>query len=206
MGLLFDIHVHTRRHSPCSHMDELRLVKQAIQAGLDGLVITEHAHQWTEEALSELKAAAGEPAFLLFSGAEIYSSQGDILVYGISPEQIGQLTAGSAPLDIIHKVREWGGITIAAHPTRAGLGFDLRIRDLPFDAIETESCNLKPHEQRLAWRLAENLGLPGTTASDAHRLEDVGTYVVEVDGPVSSMADLCKAIKTRAFRARGKVK
>ncbi|HPO12688.1 MAG TPA: PHP domain-containing protein [Candidatus Hydrogenedentes bacterium] len=206
MGLLFDMHVHTRRHSPCSEIDETQLIRQAIKAGLDGLVITEHSYQWPQEELAELLQAAGEPTFLLFSGAEIFSDQGDILVYGISPEAVSQFPPGDEALHIIRRVQKLGGVAVAAHPTRAGLSYDVRIRNLPFDAIETESCNLKPHEQRLAWRLAESLELPGITSSDAHTLENAGAYAVEVDGPIHSMAHLCNAIRLRAFRARGKLK
>ena len=59
MGLIIDLHLHTRRHSACSIIDESRLIDRAVKAGLDGLVITEHHYQWTPEELAALRQVPG---------------------------------------------------------------------------------------------------------------------------------------------------
>lgn len=200
MGLILDIHLHTKRYSVCSTLDEHLLVAQAVKKGLDGVVITEHHHQWTDGELAELANESGHLGFLLLTGFEYTASQGDVLIYGLQPEQVSAFQPFGEVRDVLDRVHDMGGVCVAAHPTRAGLGFDVRIRDLSFDALEVQSVNLEPHEQRLAHRLAKDLGIPGLAASDAHRLDDVGAYTTVFDAAIRNVADLLHAIRHREFR------
>ncbi|MBI2424676.1 MAG: PHP domain-containing protein [Candidatus Hydrogenedentes bacterium] len=204
MGFVLDLHLHTQRHSRCSRINELRLIDRAIQRGLDGLVITEHHYQWPQAELDELLAQANAPGFVLLSAFEYSSSKGDILVYGLQPEATKEFVPGGEPEKMLAKARAMGAVCIAAHPTRAEISFDERILKMPFDALEIESVNLQPHEQRLAKKLAESLKIPPTGSSDAHRIEDVGAYATEFQGPVLSMADLQAALRHGTFRPAGK--
>lgn len=184
-------------------MDASRLVKGAVAAGLDGVVITEHHHIWDPGELDALRQEAGEPSFLLLAGFEYTSSQGDVLIYGLPREHVENFVPGHAPEKAIAQARELGAACIAAHPTREGMGFDERIFDMPLDAVEVRSVNLKDHEQRLAAVLAKNAGLPPVTCSDAHRIEDVGAYATEFLDPLTSIADLKEALKNGRFRPAG---
>lgn len=125
---------------------------------------------------------------------------GDILIYGLEPEAVCDFAPFQEPKAVIDEVHQRGGVCVAAHPTRAGLGFDLGIRNLPLDAIEVASLNLKSHEQRLALRLAENLKLSPIAASDAHDLLGVGAYATEFDAVIRSVSDLRNCIKHGTFR------
>ena len=78
----FDLHMHTRRHSPDSITDPYELVKSALAAGLDGIVITEHDYLWTEAELEELRAAA--PGLVILAGVEVAARSGDVLCYGLT--------------------------------------------------------------------------------------------------------------------------
>lgn len=200
MGLYIDLHVHTQRHSTCSHIDPDRLIRQAVRAGLDGLVITDHQYQWPPEELAALAAQARDPHFLLMTGFEYTTTQGDLLVYGLSAQQASEFQRGMEPEDTVVRVHRLGGICIAAHPTRAGMGFDERILSMPVDAIEVQSINMKEHEQRLAAHLAQNTRLRPVAASDAHQLGDVGRYATEFDAPIQSMRDLQEALVHGTFR------
>lgn len=200
MGFLIDAHLHTRRHSRCSRMDESRMVRQAIQKGLQGLVITEHHYQWPAEELKALLDAAGEPAFTLLAGFELTTAMGDILIYGLSPAEVPDFPPREDPEVALKRAQDRGAVCFAAHPTRDGLGFDERIARMPFDGLETGSVNLKSHEQRLARRLAETLGCKPTVSSDAHRLEDLGAYALQFDAPIWSMADFCDSVRCGTFR------
>ena len=61
--MLFDIHTHTRRYSPCSILSPHDLVKKALELSLDGIVITEHEVLWDEkEILEDLIVAAHSDA------------------------------------------------------------------------------------------------------------------------------------------------
>ncbi len=200
MGLRIDLHVHTRLHSPCSTIDPEKVVSQAVKAGLYGVVITEHHYQWRDEDLAALVAESDGPYFLLLTGFEYASSRGDILVYGLTHADSLVFQPGRSPESVIGMVHERGGVCIAAHPTRAGMGFDEGILALKLDAIEVRSKNLQEHEQRLAIQLAADSGLPPVTSSDAHNLADVGRYATEFDDPIRSMTDLLAAIRSRRFR------
>lgn len=200
MALLLDTHLHTKRHSACSRIDEARLIAQAAGVGLDGLVITEHHYQWSDEELRELTDASDTPGFVVLAGFEYTSSCGDILIYGLTPEQVDEFKPGGDPDAALGRAHDLGAVCIAAHPTRAGLGFDQRLANMPFDGLEIASVNLQSHEQRLAQKLAVALNLRPTCASDAHRIEDVGRYAMEFDAVIHCMADFCRAIRAGRFR------
>ena len=78
----FDLHMHTTRHSPDSHMDPVALVRRARQIGLDGVVITEHDWLWTEDELRELRSVA--PGLVVLAGVEVSAREGHFLAYGVS--------------------------------------------------------------------------------------------------------------------------
>lgn len=200
MGLIIDLHLHTRRHSACSVIDESRLIERAVKAGLDGLVITEHHYQWSRRELDELVASSAHPGFLLLAGFEYSSARGDILVYGLEPEQVAEFVPGRQPEIMLARAQALGAVCIAAHPTRAAIPFDERIFDMPFEALEIKSVNLASHEQRLAEKLADDLGRAKTASSDAHRIEDVGRYATEFLDPVQTMADLQNSLRRGTFR------
>jgi predicted metal-dependent phosphoesterase TrpH len=198
--LAFDLHLHTSRYSKCSRIDAGKLIRRAAQVGLDGVVITEHHRIWEDEELEELKAQSDVPGFIVLAAFEYTSSQGDVLIYGLKASQEREFVPGRAPELAIERARELGAACIAAHPTRAGMGYDQRIFTMPLDAVEVRSVNLKEHEQRLAMDLAENAMLPPVTCSDAHRLEDVGRYATEFFDPIQSIDDLKAALKRGRFR------
>jgi len=208
MSLRIDLHVHTQLHSPCSKIDPELLIYQAVKAGLDGLVITEHEYQWREEDLAALRDRSAEPGFLVLSGMEYWSKAGDILIYGLQHSDAMGMKRGLPPEEVVALVHEMGGVCVAAHPTRAGMGFDGRIATMPLDAIEVRSVNLLEFEQRLANYLADQIGRPKVASSDAHRLHDVGAYATEFLTPVQTMANLQDALKhgrfqmTDVFKAR----
>jgi len=200
MALRLDIHVHTSRYSPCSRIDPAKLIGRAVKAGLDGVVITEHAHQWDDAELKALVDASGFPGFVLLSGFEYTSDQGDLLVYGLAPSQVAQFEPGWPPETAVDLAVRQGGVCIAAHPTRAALGFDERIYGLPLAAIEVSSVNLQPHEQRLAMQVAEGARIPPSASSDAHVLSQVGRYATVFDEVIRSMQGLHDALKHGRFR------
>jgi hypothetical protein len=113
----------------------------------------------------------------------------------VPAEAVAEFEPGQPPAPMIEKARGMGAACVAAHPTRAGLGFDEEISELDLDGLEVASTNLKPHEQRLAINLAQGLNKPMTAASDAHRLDAVGAYATEFHDPIRSMPDFVAAVK-----------
>ena len=201
MALTFDIHLHTSRYSRDSKLDPEKLVQQAVRTGLDGVVITEHHHVWNDEELQELVTQSDEPGFILLAGFEYTSSQGDILIYVLTLDQCREFVPGRPPEEAVQRARDYGAACVAAHPTRAGLGFDDRISRLDLDALEVASVNLKAHEQRLAHSLAQALDRPVTASSDAHRLDDVGRYATEFPDIIRTLPELVAALRGGRFQA-----
>ncbi len=69
--MLIEMHCHSREYSPCSHVSAVDLVKKAFELGLQGIVLTDHHHLWSEEALADLRQDAGvQDFFLVLSGQE----------------------------------------------------------------------------------------------------------------------------------------
>jgi len=200
MGLQIDLHVHTSRYSPCSRLDPGRLISQAVKVGLDGVVITEHHHQWSQEELDTLVSRSDAPWFLLLSGFEYSSTKGDMLVYGLDPRHTASFQPGWTPRRALEHAQGLGAACIAAHPTRRGFGFHEDLLSLPFSAIEVCSVNLELHEQRLAARLAHDLGIPPIAASDAHVLRDLGRHSTEFLDPIRSHLELHDALIHGRFR------
>jgi len=200
LGLLIDLHVHTNRYSQCSVIPPERLIDQAVNAGLDGLVITEHHVQWSLDELEELRQASRHPGFLLLGAFEYTSRKGDLLIYGLEAHQVSQFEPCWPPEQAVELATQLGGVCIAAHPTRAGLGFDMGISALSLAALEVCSVNLQPHERRLAAKLAEAIGARPVACSDAHNLQDVGRFATEFDMVIHNVSDLRTALTHGRFR------
>jgi len=204
MGFIIDIHVHSERHSACSKIPPERLVQRAVESGLHGLIITEHQYQWPEEELEDLRRVCGETSFLLLAGFEYTSSGGDMLVYGLPAGQAETFPAFQPPARMLAEFQRLGACCVAAHPTRAGMGYDADvITSMPVDAVEVRSVNMKPHEQRLAVHVAKAMGVKTVAASDAHRPNEVGMYALEFDAPVKDMANFMSQLRSGTFHMLG---
>ncbi len=201
MPFLIDMHMHTTRYSRCSRIDASKLIGQAVRAGLDGIVITEHHHQWSQQEIDQLVAESGHPGFLVMAGFEYTSNKGDILMYGVPDQHVKEFTPAWPPEKAVALAQRYGGTCVAAHPTREGMSFDDRIARLQLAALEVASVNLKPHEQRLAKRLAENIKRPMVACSDAHDLAAVGTYATEFSDLIMGIRDLQAALANGRFHA-----
>ncbi len=200
MGLLIDLHAHTNRYSRCSQIPPERLIDQAVRAGLDGLVITEHHVQWGLDELEELRQASRHPGFLLLAGFEYTSRQGDLLIYGVEAQEVSRFEPCWPPEQAVELATQLGGVCIAAHPTRAGLGFDMSIAQLTLVALEVCSVNLQVHERRMAVKLAEAIGARQVACSDAHIVQDVGRFATEFDMVIRDTQDLRTALTHGRFR------
>src|SRR5262245_26394801 len=116
----FDLHMHTRRHSPDAVTDPFALVESAIAAGLDGIVITERDYLWTDAELEELRGRA--PGLVILAGVEVTARGGDMLCYGITDPFT--LSRGTPWAKLCREVRRQGGAAVAAHPNRWNQPFE----------------------------------------------------------------------------------
>ena len=201
-----DLHIHTAPRSACSYIDPLALVEEARRLKLDGICLTEHQVVWNSAEVDQLAADAG---IRIFRGNEFTTNQGDILVFGFY-EDIKELLIIQELRD---KVAAAGGYMIAAHPFRGFKTFGIgqlqmtveqacKRKVLEFvDAVEIGNGKLSPDENEMAGKVAEKLGLPGTGGSDAHRVDEIATWVTDFEKDIENENELLQELHAGNFRA-----
>jgi predicted metal-dependent phosphoesterase TrpH len=194
----FDIHIHTRRYSPCSDIDPFELLPRAAEVGLSGIVIVEHDAMWNEKDVDRLRREHGADDVSVFAGTEIRSRHGDLLVLGVRDLQ--DIKPGESARHILKTVHDRGGAVVIAHPTRYGLGCDPILFDMEFDGMEVMSANMCADEQDQALALSSSSGIRAVAASDAHTLQTVGDYYTVFDDPINNIEDLVSALREGRFR------
>ncbi len=187
--MLIDLHFHTAAYSRCSQIDLEEGVRQARERGLDALCITDHESRGAYTSAYRLSQRYG---LKLLIGVELMSCQGDLLCFGLSRLPSQQLDAQT----LIDQVRTEGGAVIAAHPYR---DHERCLRDSLFDltgisAIEVHNSSTSSAEHQRATRSAELLGLPQVGGSDAHRLDQVGTFATRFAAPVTCLQELIEQL------------
>jgi predicted metal-dependent phosphoesterase TrpH len=201
-----DLHIHTSPLSACSYIDPQDLIQEARRLQLDGICLTEHQVVWDPDEVDKLAAEAG---IRIFRGNEFTTNQGDILVFGFY-EDIKELLIIQ---ELREKVTAAGGYMIVAHPFRGfktfGIGqLQLTVEQackrkvLEFvDAVEVGNGKLSPEENNMARKVAEKLGLPGTGGSDAHRVDEIGTWVTVFEKEIESEIELVQELHAGRFKA-----
>lgn len=190
----FDLHLHTSRHSCDSVTNPYALLRSAIAAGLDGIVITEHDYMWTEKELEELRAA--EPKLVILAGVEVTARGGDVLCYGISDPF--KLPKGIAWPELCREVHAQGGACVAAHPNRWGQPFEKIVAEQKpdLDGIEVMSNNMdEPLRSKAAKLLVKYPHFAQLGNSDSHDPDTVGCCYTVFDATIRTNADLVAAIR-----------
>jgi len=196
----FDLHIHTRKHSPDAVTDPFELIKAAVAAGLDGIVITEHDYMWPEEELEELRAA--EPRLVILGGVEVTGCGGDVLCYGLTNPFA--LPRGTPWGELTREVHKQGGACVAAHPNRWNQPFEKLVRDqkAELDGIEVMSNNMDAELRRMAANLLKaNPHFAQLGNSDSHDPSTVGCCYTDFDAEIRTSADLVAAIKANKGKA-----
>lgn len=197
----FDHHLHTDRHSPDSAIAPDDLIGHARAIGLDGVVITDHDHQWAADELAELAARAAP--LRVFSGAEISAREGHFLVYGLP--NLDEAPPGVELAELLRLVRREGAAIVAAHPFRWDQPFETIVsRHGPiFDALELVSNNVSAETRARTGRVLRACPTMGATgSSDAHELDVLGCYFTEFDRPIETIHDFVRALRERRGRPR----
>ncbi len=194
----FDHHVHTSRHSPDSIIEPHELITEARLAGLTGVVITEHDHQWSVRELADLSQQAG--GLVVLSGAEISTRQGHFLVYGLP--NLDEVSPGIDVKDLVAIVRRHDAAIVAAHPFRWDQEFHAIVDDCGpvFDALELVSNNITPETRALTQSAVTKYGLGVTGSSDGHEPPVVGCYYTSFPDTIRTMADFVRALRSRTGR------
>ncbi len=189
--MLLEMHCHTSKHSACSIVEPDTLVRLMSENGLDGMVITEHQYQWTQEEIEELRANTGvRDTFLILAAQEVDTDIGHVLVYGAD-----RTIAEPTPLSEV-RARYPGAALVWAHPFRYGEQRDkAALCDPRLDAIEVFNTNQSDEENRrglASWRAHKFTAISG---SDTHAEDTAGIFPTRFDCPVAAIEDVLAAIR-----------
>jgi predicted metal-dependent phosphoesterase TrpH len=196
----FDLHMHTARHSPDADSDPFELVRAAVAAGLNGIVITEHDYMWPDAELEELRAAA--PELVILGGVEVTARGGDVLCYGITNPFA--LPRGIGWPELCREVHKQGGACVAAHPNRWGQPFEKIVREQnpELDGIEVMSNNMdRDLRSKAAELLKKYPHFAQLGNSDSHQPNTVGCCCTVFEVPVRTNAELVAAIRGNKGKA-----
>ncbi|MDH3974101.1 MAG: PHP domain-containing protein [Deltaproteobacteria bacterium] len=191
--MLLEMHCHTLRHSPCSDVDPVTLVRLAMKRGLGGIVLTEHHYLWQEDQLRWLKkkSRAGKD-FLILSGQEVGTDKGHVLVYG-ADKTIDEIFT-------MEELREGfpRAALVWAHPFRwHGCPTDEELTSPLFDGIEVLNSNQSPGENSLSLDSWKRLSFNAIGGSDTHSKDQAATFPTRFEKAIETMEDLVREIKAR---------
>ena len=201
-----DLHIHTSPLSACSYIDPQELVLEARRLELDGICLTEHQVLWEPAAVDRLSAEGG---IKIFRGNEFTTNQGDVLVFGFY-EEIKELMMIQELKEMVQRA---GGFMIAAHPFRGFKTFGIGQLQMTVeqasqrkvfdyvDAVEIGNGKLSADENEMARKVSEKLELPGTGGSDAHRIDEIATWVTVFEKNIEDEIQLVEELHAGRFRA-----
>ena len=207
--MIIDIHTHTYPTSVDSFIDADELIEQAKSIGLDGVCITDHDGFWDHREVDDLSKRHN---FLVLPGCEVTTEEGHVLVYGLRKYIFGMHRAAF----VKDKLDREEGAMIVAHPYRRTYRksahtsesayiemLERASRNHVFDmvnAVEVMNGRGLEEENAFSRDLAKWFDLPGTGASDAHRLEDIGTFATEFERRITCLDDLITELRAGRFR------
>ena len=188
--MLIDTHLHEKKYSSDSFISLSQIVDKAIMMGLDGVCITDHESNEIKEEAALLSQKTG---FLIITGAEILTKEGDMTVFGL--DQLPDRMVSSA--ELVHLVDQAGGVAICSHPYRQNnRGMGDSIIDLPMVwGIEAFNGSTPHHLNMRAFELSAELGTAALGASDAHVIEQVGKFSTWMPDWVRDEFSFIQAVK-----------
>ena len=208
--MLIDIHTHTYPTSDDSTLSPEELISRAKAIGLDGLCLTDHDGFWNPADVEKL---GKDNDFLVIPGCEVTTEEGHLLVYGLNEYLFGMHKSAF----VKDLVDEAGGAIVVAHPYRRVYRETAPQDEISYsemiarglrndvfnivDAIEIKNGRGTDKENEFSGNLANKLNMPGTGASDAHKLSDIGTFATEFYDKINGLQDLIVSIKSGRYRA-----
>jgi predicted metal-dependent phosphoesterase TrpH len=193
-----DLHTHTYPASSCSVITHSDYIERCRREGVEAIALTNHGDVGDNR---ELEGPLREAGVLLVHGVEISTMFGDFVIF--SPELdflswFRDVQDMPRPDDLPeHAAVVW--VHPAAGGGRSGAAYYPSLERVVapvVDAVELyNGAWLGRRYIDEARRIADELGLPTTGGSDAHRAEDIMACYTEIPGTVRSTADVVAALK-----------
>ena len=191
-----DFHVHSKEYSPCgvSTIDEQ--IEAAIAAGLDALAFSNHDRLVPLDRLKRLNDRYAP--FRILTGIEVTVIGGEhILVLGLHDLR---LEGGQWPYPDLHAfVRDKGAFMVLNHPFRFNPKIEIDYRRFPPDAVEAYSSNILNSLRSRSLEVAEEIGVPVVSNSDAHILKDIGRNYNQLTQRPATDEELFRMMKAGRF-------
>ena len=192
MPCLYDLHVHTRNHSPCGRSSADEMCRKAIAFGLTGIALTEHDLWWPEGEFYELQGKY--PDLIIFRGVEYACLDDHFLVFLPEPNYGKDLRFRNVS-ELISRVHDLSGIVIWAHPFRYDRSIPDWLHDANLDGIEVDSNNMDIRAKCLALEVAKDRGYKVFQNSDAHIVDTLGRYYNDIPVLLNNVKKLISYIK-----------
>ena len=207
--MLIDIHTHTFPKSDDSFLTPEALIEEAKRVGLDGICLTDHDGFWDPESVKNLSE---KHDFLVLPGCEVTTEEGHLLVYGLDRYIFGMHRAST----VKELVDEQGGVIVAAHPYRRRYRVEASHDKEMYSKMVDDACEEKlftlvdaveifngrgtDRENAFSQEVAKRFDMRGTGASDAHKLEDIGTFATEFVATIRGLEDLIGELREGRYR------
>ena len=209
--MIIDIHTHTYPTSDDSLLTPEDLIDEAKRIGLDGVCLTDHDRFWEPK---DMAALSRKHDYLVIPGCEVTTEEGHLLVYGLQ-EYIFGMHKAQFVKDLVDDA---GGAIVVAHPYRrkytkvAHTSQQALYEMLDYacssdvfslaNAVEVFNGRGSKEENAFSAEVAKRLDMGGTGASDAHKIEDIGTFATEFEADIRDLDDFIGELKAGRFRPR----
>ena len=161
---------------------------------VDGIVLTEHRQF---DPATDYSALAERYGVVVLRGAELETTAGHVLVYGIGEEFANGFDLASVSLpagEVFRRARESGGFAVAAHAGRPGIGMAEHAANGHaldhVEAVESLNGGSSDAENGAAEAFAEEHGLRRVGGSDAHYVSAIGRCLTAFARPLDSVEAL----------------
>jgi predicted metal-dependent phosphoesterase TrpH len=197
--MLIDLHTHSRPCSGDSVLTAEELVQRAAEAGLNGIVLTEHD---AIRPQAEVQALSERYGLAVLRGMEVTTEIGHVLVFGL-----GCYTPALRSIETLRREADAAGAVIfLAHPYR-GWHRPVPWERLPELVHGVEALNGQEHLTRnqRALALAGRFALPGIGGSDTHFLSGLAvcaTRLPHLPQDELDLADMLRAGRHEAVQLR----
>lgn len=153
------------------------MIKAAIKKGMDGLAVTDH--NYVRGSLIAERAAKRFKDFLIITGCEVMTNEGEIIALGIRENVPTNLSIE----ETVEKIHDLGGIATAPHPFGSYIFRTCSGRkSVMADAIEVFNSTLTNGQNSKALNLAKAFKKPFVAGSDAHSSREVGNAGIIFEG------------------------
>ena len=189
MHLKIDLHIHTI-FSNDSRVTFDSAVAQCKKVGLDGFAVCDH------DNYTEIPYRLGEDNDLIILRAMEVSAKGaHILAYDIQKP----ITPGLSIEDTVRRIHMQKGIAVLAHPYSIFRSWvnKSEVNRANFNLIEVANAYQFPYGLMLGFnrKLAEELGLPMTGGSDAHKASALGKAYTVLESDTRDVAGVLSAMR-----------